>query len=299
MGISIIITEDFERWLRAIGYAESTVYGSVRYLRDFLEWIEPTPVKEINQITPEVIRTYHRYLQQRANRRQAGSLSENYIVSNINALKRFSRYLQETGRATLEVNLQLNVIAMETKTILSMKEIRSLYRACSNDILGIRDRAILGIYYGCGLRRSEGLALNTSDLQLKEKRLYVRKGKNYKERYVPMTERVKEDLENYLYVAREKILSFKNIREDALLLSMQVKPLCGNALIKRIHKLAEVAGIEKETGLHTLRHSIATHLLQSGMTLEEVSQFLGHASLESTQIYTHVASEASAKEDHP
>jgi integrase/recombinase XerD len=216
MGISVIITEDFERWLRAIGYAESTVYGSVRYLRDFLEWLEPTPVKEISQITPEVIRTYHRYLQQRANRRQGGSLSENYIVSNINALKRFSRYLQETGWATLEVDLQLKVIAMETKTILSMKEIMSLYRACGNDILGIRDRAILGIYYGCGLRRSEGLALNTSDLQLKEKRLYVRKGKNYRERYVPMTERVKEDLENYLYVAREKILGFENIRQDAL-----------------------------------------------------------------------------------
>jgi integrase/recombinase XerD len=139
MGISVIITEDFERWLRAIGYAESTVYGSVRYLRDFLEWLEPTPVKEISQITPEVIRTYHRYLQQRANRRQGGSLSENYIVSNINALKRFSRYLQETGRATLEVDLQLKVIAMETKTILSMKEIMSLYRACGNDILGIRE----------------------------------------------------------------------------------------------------------------------------------------------------------------
>ena len=119
MGIPVIITEDFERWLRAIGYAESTVYGSVRYLRDFLEWLEPTPVKEISQITPGVIRTYHRYLQQRTNRRQAGSLSENYIISNINALKRFSRYLQETGRATLEVDLQLKVIAMETKTILS------------------------------------------------------------------------------------------------------------------------------------------------------------------------------------
>lgn len=291
MGIPVIITEDFEKWLRAIGYAESTVYGSVRYVRDFFIWLEATPVKELCQINNQVIKTYHEYLQKRANKRQTGSLSENYIISNINALKRFSRYLQETGRATLEVDLQLKVIAMETKTILSMREIRSLYQACGNDILGIRDRAILGIYYGCGLRRSEGLALNTSDLQLKEKRLYVRKGKNYRERYVPMTERVKEDLENYLYVAREKILSFKNIRQDALLLSMQVKPLCGNALIKRIHKLAEAAGIKKETGLHTLRHSIATHLLQSGMTLEEVSQFLGHASLESTQIYTHIIHE--------
>ena len=158
------------------------------------------------------------------------------------------------------------------KSILSLKEIKALYNACGTDMLGIRDRAILSIYYGCGLRRSEGLSLQVSDILLKEKRVYVRKGKNYRERYVPMTERVKEDLENYMYVAREKILSFKNTRQTALFLSMQVKPLCGNALIKRVHQLAGAAGIEKETGLHTLRHSIATHLLQSGMTLEEVSQ---------------------------
>jgi integrase/recombinase XerD len=292
MGIPIIITEDFEKWLRAIGYAESTVYGSVSYVRDFFTWLEPTPIKDLSQINNQTIKSYHEYLQKRANKRQTGSLSENYIISNINALKRFGRYLQQTGRANLEIDLRLKATATQTKTILSQQEVRSLYRACTNDILGIRDRAILSIYYGCGLRRSEGLALNVPDLQLKEKRLYVRKGKNYRERYVPMTERVKEDLENYLYVAREKILSFKNIKEDALLLSMRARPLCGTALIKRVHKLVEAARIEKETGLHTLRHSIATHLLHSGMALEEVSQFLGHASLESTQIYTHILNES-------
>lgn len=67
--------------------------------------------------------------------------------------------------------------------------------------------------------------------------------------------------------------------------------MCGNQVIERIHKLVLAAGINKPVGLHTLRHSIATHLLQSGMTLEEVSRFLGHSSLESTQIYTHLANE--------
>ena len=73
---------------------------------------------------------------------------------------------------------------------------------------------------------------------------------------------------------------------------MQVKRLCGNQLIARVKMLARKAGIEKEVGLHILRHSIATHLLQSGLSLEEVSQFLGHSSLESTQIYTHIAHES-------
>jgi integrase/recombinase XerD len=291
MEINSVLQNNFERWLNTIGYAESTVYASTNYVRDFFTWLDKTPIKELNQINNQVVKTYHDYLQTRRNKTKSGSLSNNYIISNINALKRFSKYLQVTGKATLEIDLQLQAIATETKTILTRAEVKALYKACDNDILGIRDRAILSIYYGCGLRRSEGINLNVNDILLKEKRVYVRKGKNYKERYVPMSEAVKEDLENYIYYARERILSFKNIKNEALFLSMQVKRMHGNSLINRLHHLLSKAKIEKETGLHTLRHSIATHLLQSGMTLEEVSQFLGHASLESTQIYTHLANE--------
>jgi integrase/recombinase XerD len=76
-----------------------------------------------------------------------------------------------------------------------------------------------------------------------------------------------------------------------LFLSERGKRMHGNSIINRLHQLAAKAKIQKTPGLHTLRHSIATHLLQSGMTLEEVSQFLGHSSLESTQIYTHLDNE--------
>jgi len=291
MDINKVLQNSFEKWLNTIGYAESTVYASTNYVRDFFIWLDKSPIKELSQINNQVIKAYHEYLQKRANKRQSGSLSNNYIISNINALKRFSKYLQVTGKAAIEIDLPLQTITVETKTILAKEEVKALYKTCENNILGIRDRAILSIYYGCGLRRSEGISLNVSDILLKEKRVYVRKGKNYKERYVPMTETVKEDLENYIYYARERILSFKNIKAEALFLSMQVRRMHGNSLINRLHHLLSKAKIEKETGLHTLRHSIATHLLQSGMTLEEVSQFLGHASLESTQIYTHLVNE--------
>jgi integrase/recombinase XerD len=199
--------------------------------------------------------------------------------------------LQETEKPFFEVAIKTKQDKETNKTILTQSEIKALYKACSNDVLGIRDRAILSVYYGCGLRRSEGASLDLRDVQLKEKLLFVRAGKGYRERYVPMTEAVKDDLENYIYQSRERLQSFKPQKNEALFLSMQVKRMCGNALIERVHKLAEAAKIQKETGLHTLRHSIATHLLQSGMTLEEVSQFLGHSSLESTQIYTHLANE--------
>ena len=286
-----LIAEGFRKWLQTLGYAQSTVVLSVKFVSDFFFYLKTFEIISLEQIQPGTIKEYRSYLQTRQNKRQPGSLSNNYIISNINALKRFSKYLHETGKANLEIKLELQAEKENIKIILTQSEVKALYKACSNDILGIRDRAILSIYYGCGLRRSEGANLDLKDVLLKEKLLFVRSGKGCKERYVPITEAVKGDLENYICVAREKILSIKSTKTEALFLSMQVSRLCGNALIGRIHKLAANANLQKETGLHTLRHSIATHLLQSGMTLEEVSRFLGHSSLESTQIYTHITNE--------
>jgi site-specific recombinase XerD len=297
MEINVILTESFEKWMKTLEYAPTTVYASVGYVRDFFFYLKSKGITSLEQVKPAVITGYHEHLQTRPYKNKPGALSQNYIANNINALKRFNRYLQVTGRGNLEINLQTPVDKSTSRAILTPAEIKALYKTCGSDYIGIRDRAILSIYYGCGLRKNEGAALDVTDILLKENRVYVRKGKNYKERYVPMTVAVREDLENYIYVAREKILSFKNIKPQALFLSRYVKRMCGNAVMERVHKLVKEAKIQKEAGLHTLRHSIATHLLQAGMTLEEVKQFLGHSSLESTQIYTHVSAEASAKED--
>jgi Site-specific recombinase XerD len=291
MEISVVLIASFEKWLKTLGYAPSTVYGSTRYVRDFFFYLKAAEVTSLEAIQPTTINGYHQHLQTRTNKRQNGGLSSSYITSNINAIRRFSRYLQETGKPFFEVALKAKLDRGTAKTILTPAEVKAFYSACGSDTLGIRDRAILGIYYGCGLRRSEGLSLNVSDILLKEKRIHVRKGKGYKERYVPMSAAVREDLENYLYGAREQLQCFNPTKEEALLLSMKSKRMCGSTLIERVHKLAEAASLQKPIGLHTLRHSIATHLLQSGLTLEEVSQFLGHSSLESTQIYTHLCHE--------
>ncbi|MCG8411833.1 MAG: tyrosine-type recombinase/integrase [Bacteroidales bacterium] len=285
------LQNNFKKWLNALGYAEGTVYTSTHYVRDFFTWLNKNKINELNQIKPQVITNYHQYLQKRPNKRQPGSLSNNYIISNINALKRFSKYLEQTQRVTIEININIQTEKSNTTTILTKAETQALYKACRNNYLGIRDRAMLSIFYGCGLRRSEGVALNLSDILLKEKRVFVRKGKNNKERYVPMAESVKDDLENYINVSREKTLSFKNIKQEALFLGISAKRLSGNGFLSRLQKIVYQANIIKPITLHTLRHSIATHLLQSGMKLEEVSNFLGHSSLESTQIYTHIANE--------
>ena len=291
MELNELLPKSFEKWLKTLGYAESTVYLSVRYVNDFFFYLKYLDITHLEQIQPTAINSYHKYLQTRPQKKRPGGLLQNTIVGNINALKRFSRYLQETGRPSFEIIVKAKPDKATEKTILTQEEIKKLYKACDNDVYGIRDRAILSIYYGCGLRRGEGASLDVKDIMLKEKLVFVRSGKGYKERYVPMTEAVKEDLENYLYQARETLLNGLNPNQESFFVSYRATRMCGGALLERLHGLVNKAQINKSVGIHSLRHSIATHLLQSGLTLEEVSQFLGHSSLESTQIYTHLAHE--------
>ncbi|MCE5347842.1 MAG: tyrosine-type recombinase/integrase [Bacteroidales bacterium] len=292
MDINVIIEESFEKWLKTLGYAGSTVYLSTHYVRDFFFYLKTLKITELEAVNIKTLEGYYKYLQKRGNRRRTGGLSDNYMNSNFNALRRFSRYLQETGKPFFEVTVKTRPDKENPKIILTGEEIKALYKACGSDYLGVRDRAMLSIYYGCGLRRSEGTSLDVKDVLFKERLVFVRSGKGNRERYVPMTGVVTEDLEAYILQGREHIRSFKGgLNPEALFLSMRGKRLCGNQVISRLQKLAQAAGINKPVGLHTLRHSIATHLLQSGLTLEEVGRFLGHISLESTQIYTHLANE--------
>jgi integrase/recombinase XerD len=153
-----------------------------------------------------------------------------------------------------------------------------------------RDRAMLGIYYGCGLRKSEGINLTTGDILTERKLIHVRKGKGSKERYVPVTENNLKYITEYLNIGRMLLL---NGNETERFFVSQYGEACSDQALtvrlKRLVKNTQNSTLRaKKPTLHTLRHSIATHLLQQGMEIELIQKFLGHSSLESTQIYTHI-----------
>lgn len=276
--------------MRSLGYAPSTVYGSVRFTEEFLAFLEKQQVESLDGIGQGHIESYDLYLTQRPNLKNKGALSISSITSNLNGVRRFGRYLRETGKYSLEVNVSLPKAQRKPeRMILGLSEIRSLYRATDESALGIRDRAMLGIYYGCGLRRSEGVALELQDVDLHRSMLFVRCGKGYSERYIPFSEAIKRDFIAWLTVRGQILL---NPTEKAFLIGVTGKPLKGPSVMERLKSLVTQSGLDPATGLHTLRHSIATHLLKGGMTLENVSRFLGHRSLESTQIYTHLVNES-------
>jgi len=278
----------FADWLRLLNFEPSTIKYAPKKLQEFLSWLEYKQITEIQSITRLTITQYFDYLLQRQNKRKGGRLSKNSLRTHLTNLRRFTRYLRESGNESFEVSMQITGKLQHIKETLTRSEITALYQATGSDILALRDRAMLTVYYGCGLRRSEGINLDIKDILLDRNLLYVRKGKNYKERYVPLSDGVREDLKNYIESARPILLKHTT---QAFFISSQGKRMTGTTMIGRLHQLKEKAGIDKEAGLHTLRHSIATHLLQSGMELEKIKQFLGHSSMESTQIYTHIANE--------
>jgi len=277
----------FESWLSLQGYAHQTVYKLPIYTKEFLHYLENENI-DLSALTADMIRVYFFHLKQRKKQRANGVLSLNSLMNHRRGLLQFSKYLKQTDQYYFQVDVPLEKIERKIKTILTTTEMRSLYQICEHSPLGLRDRAMLSIYYGLGLRRTEGVSLDVSDYMPEKNMLYVRKGKNYKERYVPLTQEVKEDLEGYLYYGRP--LQLKHNTETAFFLSERGNRIAGQSMNLRLKTLLDKCNLTKENiGLHSLRHSIATHLLQNGMPLKQIALFLGHESLESTQIYTHIS----------
>jgi len=278
-------------WLKALNYEITNAKVGAGKVEDFLNYLQQREITETDQIKPIHIKNYFLELSQRISNKTGEALSNNTIKTYKRELRRFSRYLLETSQGHLEIKSGLETAnqSREDKIIFSPKEIKKLYAACQEDELGIRDRAMLSVYYGCGLRRTEGVKLELKDVQFNRGILHIKNGKNYKERYVPMASGVVSDLMEYILISRPKLANDKS--GNSFFVSYRGDKLGAQAMSVRFRKLKEKAAIEKAATLHSLRHSIATHLLQSGMSLEQIAKFLGHSCLESTQIYTHLSSE--------
>jgi integrase/recombinase XerD len=282
------------QWLKLLGYSKQTGYTIPTHLREFFYWLEQHQASSLEEVSKGHIEGFLEYLQQRENLKNGGVLSPAHLNKYIQALNLLSKYALQSNQYSFNLQLHRFKKEAELPLVLSREEITSLYKACEATPLGTRDKAMLSIYYGSGARRSEGEALNVEDI-LFERRgsaslLYIRKGKGNKERYVPMSSQVQKDLREYLQHSRPLLIGKEP--SQALFLNYYGKRLQGQSLHIRFKLLTEKAGIKKEAGLHALRHSIATHLLQSGMQLKYISRFLGHSSLESTQIYTHLKNES-------
>lgn len=280
---------DFKNQLKRLGYSKSSQNMLPTCVAEFLEQLKEKGIYHLESIKPKHIQEHYEYLTQRPNKRRIGGLSSRMIHHHLYAIRLFLNYREQIGDLKENPISGLSFPSPESsqREILTIAEIKQLYGATET----IREKAIIGIFYGCGLRRSEGENLDIKDISFNESLLYVRKGKGNKRRVIPISEKVLEDFKNYLYNERYRYTSpFGGGREEvSFICNNKGHRASGESFNDKIKQLVTKAGIEKEISLHNLRHSIATHLLTNGMSVEYVRDFLGHKHLETTQIYTRVS----------
>jgi len=267
----------FKEQLETLGYKKGTVKMLPNLLQDFLEFTD----KKTEKIKAKQILAYYKHLKERPNKRSIGALSESYINHHLYSLKLFFGWQQQLGKIKKNPISGLDFPRPKSKPriTLTKTEIEQLYKACKN----YKERSLLGLFYGCGLRRSEAEKLELKDINFNDSLLYVRLGKANKRRVVPVSREVLQDFKAYRNRERKA-----NLAVDSFITNRIGNKISGNSCNAIIKKLANDAGIEKQISLHCLRHSIAGHLLENGLSTEYVRDFLGHKHLEATQIYLKV-----------
>ncbi len=292
------LQKHYAQWLDTLGYSPKNVYNYQYHIRDFLQWIEQQNKHKIAQILQADLQNYIEHLQTRPNKRRQGTLGTSHLNHHFTALDKFLEFLHQNGlnhnlippNYRIKQDPKARINRLQTFTTAEIKQLQAQIQHIYPELTpSKRERTqeqlklVFVLYYACGLRRTEGENLQINDIDLSKKTIFIKQGKNYKDRIIPMNEAVYRALEHYIYNFRR----FQPQTHKRLFISR------ANSLNTNLKKLQALTGNPdiqaKKLTLHVLRHSIATHLLQNGMSIENISRFLGHATLDSTQIYTHIA----------
>lgn len=281
----------FMKYLQAIGYSKASCNTFRTGIKEFLSWIETKNIPT-EQVEESDIEKFYHHLQQRPSA-TGGSLSESRVTLHMYTLKLFFQHLQDTEQIEINPLGSLDYTSDYKRTrenLLSVEDIERLYNECET----AKQKAILGIIYGCGLRRQEAVKLNAKDIHFKTGMLYVREGKGGRKRIIPISKTVLNDLKDYYFNERPGEINYK--REiEAFMINRHGVRMQGDSYNSEIKKLISKARLNKPITLHHFRHAIATHLIESGMKTEHVKDFLGHQSIETTQTYTHLTNEEMQK----
>lgn len=267
---------NYRQELQNLGYSQSIVTNYPKYAQLFLEFTHEL----LENISQEDVEKYYNYLQNKPNKRRKGTLSESYIHSQQLGIKGFFDYLERIQQIKQNpFTLKLKSPKHQERIILTQNEIQQLYKTTKTP----EETIVLHLCYGCGLRRSEVVNLNKKDIDLDKKLLYVRSGKNKKRRVMPITQSITNEFEMYF-------LETENNENESFLIDKKGSRMSGNIVYQTFKNLLKRSEVINQNNfcLHSLRHSIATHLLENEMNVEMVRDFLGHSQLSTTQIYTRI-----------
>lgn len=283
------LAQEHYKSLLQLGYSAKSSRARWRMLLEFLCYAETSITTDITAITTKDILNYDTYLQIRPSKKDGTNLSKRTICGHLHTIKTFYTMLQ--NKHTIQIN-PTNTIHIKYASItnervaLTQAEIKELYKHA----ITLKEKAILALGYGCGLRVGELVRCNINDVRLREQVVIVPKGKFNKSRTVPLSRNSVEDLTNYFYKERLQEKSKNTIAFILHVRGGRMQEWTYNKILQSIIERTKNDTIKsKQITIHHLRHSIATHLIEQGVPLERVKEFLGHSQLETTEIYTHIS----------
>lgn len=275
-----------------------TVHNYRRDIEQFLDYLRRLKPGDF-QLTAMDAYLARRYLASLVSR----EYSRKSVARHIAALRSYGRYLCREQLIEINPFIGIRTPKLERRLpqYLDIPELDDLMRLPLRNPLGLRDAAILELLYGAGIRVSELTSLTLSKLELNDQYLLVF-GKGAKERIVPFGKMAQSALTSYLMESRPLLIKKSGSNTEAVFLNHNGTSLSDRSVRRILEKYIAQLAIRKRVTPHTLRHSFATHLLDHGADLRSVQELLGHVSLTTTQIYTHVSSErllAVYRNSHP
>jgi len=279
--------ENFSNFLKfERNFSDNTLDAYIRDIKKFSLYAE----KNLENSKPKAI-TYED-LQEYLILQSKQKISERTQARWISSIKSFFKYLLEEeirddNPATLLEGPKLGLYLPDTLSVEDIERITKNINLSTD--LGVRNQCMVEVLYGCGLRVSELIELKISDINFKEGFLKV-EGKGQKVRYVPLAKYTSHLIKNYIENVRINNKINKKY-EDNLFLNSRGSSMSRVIVFIIIKELAEKAGIRKNISPHTFRHSFATHMLQNGADLRFIQEMLGHSSITTTEIYTHLNTE--------
>lgn len=290
-----LLTQFFDHLRYERNVSEHTLRNYASDLNQFLEYLAPAHPKTQKRASVDIAAIDHITIREWLSTLHSAQKQKSSVARKLAALRTFFQFVVREGLLELNPAKLVSTPRLEKKLPqhLSIEEaIKFIETPDVETDLGKRDRAMLELMYATGVRVSELTKMGLGDVDFKNKLIRVT-GKRRKERIVPFGEPAQEALQGYLSV-RDGILNNAPVSErepDALFLNYQGTRITTRSVGRMVEKYIRICAGMHDISPHALRHSFATHLLDSGADLRDIQELLGHARLSSTQIYTHVSME--------